>query len=44
MLPDGDTYQGERINGKAHGRGILDKGNRKYTGFWKEDEMQGFRS
>jgi hypothetical protein len=40
---DGDVYEGEWLNDKAHGKGTyIHMDGAKYTGEWREDKQHGF--
>jgi hypothetical protein len=41
-LPNGKVYEGEYMDGKPHGRGIMKwRDGREYEGEWKEGKMHG---
>ncbi len=44
MHADGDVYEGEWVDDKAHGKGTYTHGNggSKYIGDWLEDEQHGW--
>lgn len=39
---DGDVYEGDWLNDKAHGQGVyMHLNGAKYTGGWREDQQHG---
>ena len=40
---DGDVYEGDWLNDKAHGKGIyIHRDGASYTGEWFEDKQHGY--
>ncbi|KAF2718349.1 cysteine proteinase [Polychaeton citri CBS 116435] len=38
---DGRVYEGDWVDGKRHGQGVLTEENRRYEGGWHEDQQKG---